>query len=33
MRGSAAEFGEFVRKDYARWGEVIRVAKVPTTGN
>lgn len=29
MRGSAAEFAEFVRKDHARWGEVIRVAKVP----
>ena len=33
MRGSAAEFAEFIRKDHERWGEVIRVAKVPTSGN
>jgi len=29
MRGSAGEFAEFIRKDHARWGDVIRVAKVP----
>jgi tripartite-type tricarboxylate transporter receptor subunit TctC len=33
MRGTAAEFAEFTRKEHARWGELIRVAKVPTTGN
>jgi tripartite-type tricarboxylate transporter receptor subunit TctC len=33
MKGSAAEFADFVRKEHARWGELIRVAKVPTTGN
>lgn len=29
MQGSAEDFAAFVRKDHARWGEVIRVAKVP----
>ncbi len=33
MRGSAAEFADFTRNEHARWGELIRVAKVPTTGN
>jgi tripartite-type tricarboxylate transporter receptor subunit TctC len=33
MKGSAAEFADFVRQEHARWGELIRVAKVPTTGN
>ena len=33
MRGSSAEFSEFIRRDHERWGEVIRTAKVPTSGN
>ena len=31
MRGSAADFGQFMTKDHARWGDVIRKAGIPTT--
>lgn len=30
MRGSAADFGEFMNKDYTRWGEVIRQSGIST---
>ena len=33
MRGSAADFGAFMQKDHARWGDVIRRAGVSTREN
>lgn len=33
MRGSAADFGAFMQKDHARWGDVIRRAGVSTKDN
>ena len=30
MRGSPADFGEFMTRDYNRWGEVIRKAGIST---
>lgn len=31
MPGSPAQFGEFMQKDYARWGEVIKKSGISTT--
>jgi tripartite-type tricarboxylate transporter receptor subunit TctC len=30
MRGTAADFGAFMTKDHARWGDVIRKAGITT---